>query len=287
VTGLKAPFDIAVDGLNAYWTDPTAGTVSSIPVDGGTVTTLAQGQQKPWRLAIDSSFAYWTNNLGGAVMRAPKDGSAAPTVVSTAVSPTEIAVVPGGPAGCAGSPFSCAPGSGGSLVIWAGQSIVYDGFTVITPAGPGTVSSVDPRTWQSTLISWWNVNPLEVSWWGPSGSMFDSKYFYVGGGTARTQAVAGFDKATNTAANEGFEKPYGAQGGLLDYDGVGAGCVSFFSDEIGIGPTGQTRTLKMHLSVGNQLVDFHLTSVVNRVAIDSTHVYWADGSGAIGKLPIP
>jgi hypothetical protein len=284
VTGLKAPFDIAVDDLNAYWTDPTAGTVSSIPLDGGTVTTLAQGQQKPWRLAIDSSFVYWTNNLGGAVMRAPKDGSAAPTVVSTAVSPTEIAVVPGGPGGCARSPFSCEPGTGGSLVIWAGQSIVYDGFTVITPAGPGVVSSIDPRTWQSTPISWGPVNPLS---WGASGSMFDSKYFYVGGGTARDQQVAGFDKATNTAANEGIVEAPPPAGEILAYDGVGAGCVSFFSDEIGIGPTGQTRTLKMHLSVGNQLVDFHLTSVVNRVAIDSTHVYWADGSGAIGKLPIP
>jgi hypothetical protein len=57
----------------------------------------------------------------------------------------------------------------------------------------------------------------------------------------------------------------------------------------GANAIGEVRTLMMHLSVGQRVVNLLQTSdaSVNRVAIDSTHVYWADGLGAIGRLPIP
>jgi hypothetical protein len=285
-TGLSAPEDIVVDGAHAYFTAPTAGTVGSVPIGGGAVTTLAQGQEKPLRIAIDSSYVYWTNNLGGAVMRARKDGSAMPAVFSTAVSPVAITVVPGGAAGCAGVPAGlyCAPASdnSGLLVVWSpGGSVVYDGFTIITPTPQGGESfiSVDPRTWSVVAI------PLRINivpgW--PYGSTFDSNDYYVAVGD-RYSGAAGFEKATNTQVPwEGFADPISDTYAVLDEDGVGAGCATFFSAMTG-GPS--TRLLMLYRSGVHQLITFQNTSA-HRVAIDATHVYWTDASGAIGALPLP
>lgn len=50
-----------------YWTDGCSGTVMSVPLAGGTPTTLASGQT-PTDIAVDGSSVYWTNN-GGTVMK--------------------------------------------------------------------------------------------------------------------------------------------------------------------------------------------------------------------------
>jgi hypothetical protein len=282
-TGLSAPEDIVVDGANAYFTDPTAGTVSSVPKNGGPVTPLAQTQQKPLRIAMDSANVYWTNNLGGAVMRAPKDGSALPAVLSTAVSPVAITVVPGGAGGCTGVPtgLHCAPASdnSGLLVVWAAwQSVVYDGLTIITPgAGSLPYVSVDPRTWSSVAIPW-NSTGATVAF----GSTFDSNDYYIAGGI-RLYSAAGFDKATNMPVpGETFINPIFDSNPLLDEDGVGAGCATFFSAYVGL----SSRLLMLYRSRVDQLITFENTSA-HRVAIDATHVYWTDASGAIGALPLP
>jgi hypothetical protein len=206
-TGLSTPEDIVVDGINAYFTDPTAGTVSSVPKNGGPVTPLAQGQQKPRRIAMDSTYVYWTNNLGGAVMRARKDGSAMPAVFSTAASPVAITVVPGGPGGCAGVPvyLSCAPASdnSGLLVVWSPQqSVVYDGFTIIIPrigdaTFPSLFVSVDPRTWSTVAIPWNSFTDMVAL-----GSAFDSNNYYIAGGEHLITAER-YDKATNRQVQGG------------------------------------------------------------------------------------
>jgi hypothetical protein len=92
-TGGVAIQAMLLDTNNVYWTDSSAGTVSSVAKSGGAIVVLAQGQNKPMGLAVDDAYAYWSNNLGGAIMRAPKDGSGSPSLVAAATSPTDIAVV--------------------------------------------------------------------------------------------------------------------------------------------------------------------------------------------------
>jgi len=63
---------IALDGGFLYWCG--GGSIYKMPVAGGTVTTLAQGQSSPLGIAVDPEFVYWTNNVSsGSVMRVVKN----------------------------------------------------------------------------------------------------------------------------------------------------------------------------------------------------------------------
>jgi hypothetical protein len=74
------PSALAVDTGFVYWetnTDP--GTVTKVPIGGGTPVTLATGQHTPQSLALDSTNVYWTtagtpagNYNDGAIMKVAK-----------------------------------------------------------------------------------------------------------------------------------------------------------------------------------------------------------------------
>jgi hypothetical protein len=88
-TGQTVPFDLAVDGTNAYFTnagnDGGTGSVAMVPLDGGTVTPLAQGLNRVSDIAIDSANVYWishdsqqaTNGYGDIATVAKTGGSPA------------------------------------------------------------------------------------------------------------------------------------------------------------------------------------------------------------------
>jgi hypothetical protein len=91
-TGQTEPFGIAVDATNVYWTAFGDGTVMKVPLSGGTPTVLASGQSEPFGITIDSANAYWTNYGDGTVMKVPLTGGA-PTVLASGQSePLHIAV---------------------------------------------------------------------------------------------------------------------------------------------------------------------------------------------------
>jgi hypothetical protein len=70
--GTAQPNAVAVDANAIYWTD-TSGSVLSMPLAGGAVTTLASSQTTPWDLVIDGTSVYWTDyGPSGAVMKVAK-----------------------------------------------------------------------------------------------------------------------------------------------------------------------------------------------------------------------
>jgi hypothetical protein len=100
VSGLTGQLGgIAVDSNNVYFTDtvgcdPTS-VVLSVPLSGGTPTTLAGDQLNPTSITVDSKNVYWTSYGSGAnglVESVPVGGGTATTIASAQVFPGDIAV---------------------------------------------------------------------------------------------------------------------------------------------------------------------------------------------------
>jgi hypothetical protein len=74
-----APFGIALDATDVYWTDGFGvGTVMKVPVGGGTPTTLATGTVNPQPIAVNAADVYWTDDNG--LMKVPLKGGAVVTL---------------------------------------------------------------------------------------------------------------------------------------------------------------------------------------------------------------
>jgi hypothetical protein len=82
-SSMSEPRGVAVDPsmTNVYWTDYGVGSVYSMPVGGGTVTTLASGITNPFEIAVDSTNAYFTAVTGVYVV--PLGSTTATLLVST------------------------------------------------------------------------------------------------------------------------------------------------------------------------------------------------------------
>ncbi len=91
---------IATDGNFVYWTNKTAGQVHRALPTGGSLTTLATGQQTPDWIASNGSVVAWTNQGANQVMAlvAAADGGVAPTQLNTVdeqgTTPAGIAIDP-------------------------------------------------------------------------------------------------------------------------------------------------------------------------------------------------
>lgn len=75
-------FALAVDTNSLYWTDNAdAGTISSLPLDGGSVSVLAANQNQPFAITSNGSDLYWLTL--DAVMHEPLDGGKAVAIANT------------------------------------------------------------------------------------------------------------------------------------------------------------------------------------------------------------
>jgi hypothetical protein len=92
-SGQGAPFQVAVDAINVYWTDTGSGTIMSVPLAGGLPITLASGQHAPRGIAVDASNVYWADWWNpGNVMSVPLFGGIPTTLATGQNQPDGIAV---------------------------------------------------------------------------------------------------------------------------------------------------------------------------------------------------
>jgi hypothetical protein len=73
------PIAVATDGVNVYWTE-AAGSILRVPVNGGTITTLATGLAGIGGIATDGSSLFVTQ--GGSLLRLSINGGVPTVLVS-------------------------------------------------------------------------------------------------------------------------------------------------------------------------------------------------------------
>src|SRR5262249_51457603 len=117
---------MVADATHLYWlnyfygTDHT-GTVEEVPLGGGTVTTLATGQNWPIALAVDSINVYWvTWEKQGTVNEVPIGGGPVTTLAIGQSWPVSVAV-------------------NGTHVYWVNNG---DGTVNEVPVGGGSVTTL-------------------------------------------------------------------------------------------------------------------------------------------------
>ncbi len=89
------PWDIVVDSTSVYWTDTINGTVSTVPIGGGTTVHLATGLTSPVGISIDGTHIYWTDSVDGTITRLLKSGGSPSILASSQNQPWDIVVSDG------------------------------------------------------------------------------------------------------------------------------------------------------------------------------------------------
>lgn len=94
-SGQLKPHGIVIFDEYVYWTDAGKGTVSRVPVEGGTVTILASGGSQPEGIAVDQDCVYWTDFEAGIVSKVHVTGGPSTILASQQDRPWSIIVAGG------------------------------------------------------------------------------------------------------------------------------------------------------------------------------------------------
>jgi hypothetical protein len=93
------PVGIAVDANNVYWTCASGdvGSVSMIPLAGGTPTVLTSSESTSYGIAVSNGYVYWANletdsaDMSGNVVQAPTVGGADVILAANQSAPADVA----------------------------------------------------------------------------------------------------------------------------------------------------------------------------------------------------
>jgi hypothetical protein len=194
-TGIEVVYDsgylgaVAVDATNVYWVEGALGTdgkIMSVPIGGGTPSTVYSGQEIPQTVITDGTNLYWANwgtfnaegisNNDGTIWQGPVGGGSAMKLASNQPGTSTMAVDSNNvywvnlgqlgsdnfPALNSGSVVKTPIGGGSVTTLATAQSVAFSilvtgGHVIWTDyglSGPGTIMSV-PTTGgtPTTLVS--------------------------------------------------------------------------------------------------------------------------------------
>jgi hypothetical protein len=248
-SGQDGPGAIVVDATNVYWVNNAfdkpgtdggtpGGSVVTVPIAGGTPTSLATMQAEPYGIAIDTVNVYWCDFYTGAVVASQKTGAGTVvTLVSNEFAPESLVL------------------ASGSL-YWVEQGLDEEGAA----ADPGYVVRLAPdggaELTLASSASTFNmtVDDVNIYWtdYGTENSMLD---LAKSNGSVLKKALTGGSVSTLASNQEG---PFA----ILVNDGFvywfNAGAVVKVPVEGGAATT----------LASNQVID--------AIAVDDTSVYWND-----------
>jgi hypothetical protein len=143
ISGAAGAWGVALDATTAYFTQPSLGTVKSVPIGGGTPKTLVTiAPSTPQDIVVDANNVYFTTGGAGQVMSCALAGcGSAPTVLASmepgpaalAVDATTVYwvdqnsgnVMKCAISGCPGTPPMLASGGGSPTAIAVDATDVY------------------------------------------------------------------------------------------------------------------------------------------------------------------
>ncbi len=160
-SNLDGPRLVVAGSADVYWTGSGPGAVEGVPLDGGSVATIANDPHGGAGLAIDAANLYWSTAAG--IFKAPLTGGAAtnigPGAAAIAVDATSVYYVTATPNGpgvvglvpiAGGAPTTLATGRTGSLpavavddqnVYWIeGDGTIAEGAVAAVPKSGGIVA---------------------------------------------------------------------------------------------------------------------------------------------------
>jgi hypothetical protein len=142
--GQGQPYGMTADSNNVYWVTPN-GVVGSVPIAGGTMTTLASNQgSNDSGIAVDASNVYWANSYAGTILSVPITGGGFTTIVTGQTRPSSVAV-------------------GGGYVYWTNNA--NPGSVMKAPVGggvaPTAIATGQAYPWgiavDSTYVYWTTI----------------------------------------------------------------------------------------------------------------------------------
>lgn len=268
-----------------YWTDGGLGTVNSVPIDGGSVTALAFGQNSPHGVAVDRTHVYWTNagtsgeGVDGSVNEAPiGGGGAVTTLASGQIAPLSVAV-------------------DGRHVYWANSSAGTD--------LPGTVNEVPIDGGSVTTLASGEAYPWSVAvdgadvYWVNFGGNGAVKKVPVGGGGVTTLAIrqgaslVAVDGTHIYWANDRSVREMPLAGGSVTTLAIAQSAITAIAVDnthvywvtLGTGDhTGKVK--KVPLGGGSVTTLATGQRDPEAVAVDGTHVYWVNFNGSVNEVSI-
>ncbi len=88
-SGLADTGTLAVGDAHAYVTEPDAGLIERVALDGGARQVIVTGR-RPMGVALDQGFLYWTDFVAGTVERMPRGGGPVQVVARDESHPSHV-----------------------------------------------------------------------------------------------------------------------------------------------------------------------------------------------------
>jgi hypothetical protein len=277
-SGFKQPTIVVVDGQNVYFEEEgtVTGAVYECPKTGcgGAPTLLGPGQTTG--IALDATRVYWGDFQNGKIVACDKGGCAGvPTVLAGA------------------EPYASGLTTDGSSLYWVTSNTTVRTCALPACAGPSNVTTGTLATYELAALQgsvFWADNGTQSIVECPGSGCVGAPVKYANGIASGLSSAAGFlywvsgsSRTVVSCPAVGCGTPSTIGSSTSPAWPVSDGLWIYFRDtsldaiyKCPIGGCGPGAT---------QIAANERNDSLGRMAVDATHLYWADQDGTIKRMP--
>lgn len=264
VSGLKNPFEIALDATDVYFSD--AGGIQTVPKGGGVPTPLSPVSAFVGAITLDATRVYWTDQGKGEVRSVPKAGGsffvhdygAVNQLSGVAVDANNIYWA----TGLGGAVYSAPLAGGAPVPLATGQQYTW-------------AVAVD-----GTNVVWTQATPMGGVWRYPLGGPPMAQL--VAGATVPNHMAVANGVAYYTDDQNLWSVPIAGGAVTVLAPNVPATVVDVVTDGINVywlveaAQAGQGIIRRVSINGGAQKIMANFLNTPGGLAVDGAHLYWTD-----------